>query len=611
MIWGDNKLILSSLLRGSLRKEIENQGGLKLIYIDPPFDVGADFSMKVEIGDDELTKKPNVLEEIAYRDTWGKGADSFIAMIYERLSLMRDLLAEDGSIYVHCDWRVNSYIRLVLDEIFGRDNFQNEIIWRYRRWPSQSKHFQKMHDVIFKYSKSNVWTWNQLYENKAPSTIKAFGDAKLTTEITERGTIRKIKTDEISPGTNMSDVWEIPMIQGSASKEREMANNYPTQKPESLLERIIKSSSNSGDLVADFFCGSGTTGGVAEKLGRKWIMADLGKFAVHITRKRMLGIQRELKKENKDYRAFEVLNLGKYERQHYIGVNPYLSEREQGVQIRRKEREYVELILSAYKAEGLANDGFFHGKKSMRMIAIGPINLPVSRPFVASLIAECLDRKITQADILAFEFEMGLFPSVQEEARAQGIDLQLKYIPPDVFDKRAVEKGQVVFHDVSYVNAEVHTRREKGRVFVSVELSGYSAHYSQDANISETLKNGKSRVVVEDGEVVKVSKDKDGNTSKEKLTQSWKDWIDYWAVDFDFESKKEVIRITDPETGKETEKATGDYIFENEWQSFRTKKNRDLEFVSVEKEIDSPKKIAIKVVDIFGNDTMRIVEGGE
>ena len=143
LIWGDNKLILSSLKNGPLREEIEAQGGIKLIYIDPPFDVGADFSMNIDIGGETLTKKPGILEELAYRDTWGKGADSFIAMIYERLALMRDLLAEDGSIYVHCDWRVNSYIRLVMDEVFGKNNFLNEIIWqKVRSSKGQAKSFE-------------------------------------------------------------------------------------------------------------------------------------------------------------------------------------------------------------------------------------------------------------------------------------------------------------------------------------------------------------------------------------------------------------------------------------------------------------------------------------
>jgi len=148
LIWGDNKLILSSLKNGPLRNEIEKQGGIKLIYIDPPFDVGADFSMDIEIGGDTFTKKPNVLEELAYRDTWGRGADSFISMIYERLVLMRDLLAEDGSIYVHCDWRVNSFIRLVMDEVFGKENYRNDVIWYYRRWTAGSSAYQRMHDTL-------------------------------------------------------------------------------------------------------------------------------------------------------------------------------------------------------------------------------------------------------------------------------------------------------------------------------------------------------------------------------------------------------------------------------------------------------------------------------
>ncbi|MEA3366045.1 MAG: DNA methyltransferase, partial [Candidatus Hydrogenedentes bacterium] len=161
LIWGDNKLILSSLKNGPLREEIEEQGGLKLIYIDPPFDVGADFSMDIEIGGDTFTKKPNILEEIAYRDTWGKGADSFIAMIYERLVLMRDLLAEDGSIYVHCDWRVNQHLRQILDEVFGSALFLNEVIWAYFSFKRKTaKKFPQKHDDIISYRKSKdkfIW----------------------------------------------------------------------------------------------------------------------------------------------------------------------------------------------------------------------------------------------------------------------------------------------------------------------------------------------------------------------------------------------------------------------------------------------------------------------
>ena len=388
LIWGDNKLILSSLKNGPLREEIEAQGGLKLIYIDPPFDVGADFSMDIEIGDDTFTKKPNILEEIAYRDTWGKGADSFIAMIYERLVLMRDLLAEDGSIYVHCDWRVTAFLRNILDEVFGTNFFQNEIIWK-RQSPSSSKararKYSADHDTIHFFTKSANFIFNKTFGEYPKDEIEKrfkqsdergrYKDAELATYSqktfeqlkeenrlirTSGGKYRyKIYLDEIE-GVLVDTLWmDIPAVNSQALQ----ATGYATQKPEALLERIIKVSSNEGDLVADFFCGSGTTAAVAEKLGREWIYTDLGKFAIHTTRKRMIGVQRQLKADGKDYRAFEILNLGKYERQHFVGINPNLREEERQKQLQEKEAAFLELILKAYRAEKIEHFSAFHGKR--------------------------------------------------------------------------------------------------------------------------------------------------------------------------------------------------------------------------------------------------------
>ncbi|MES2953025.1 MAG: site-specific DNA-methyltransferase [Patescibacteria group bacterium] len=656
LIWGDNKLVLSSLKNGPLRQEIEAQGGIKLIYIDPPFDVGADFSMNIEIGDEEFTKQPSVLEELAYRDTWGKGADSFIAMIYERLSLMHSLLSEDGSIYVHCDWRVNAYMRMILDELFGKNNFINEITWK-RKGGSALSSMSKMSvntDTILLYAKSESPIWNNVYMTPDPDYIEQmftkqesdgrrymlnvtssptyrpnliydfkgyktppngwrYSKQKME-ELDQKGLIyfptdkskqvyKKIYLDEYE-GQLVTNLWtDIRLLKG---KNVELLD-YPTQKPESLLERIIKVSSNEGDLIADFFAGSGTTLAVAEKLGRKWIGSDLGKFSVHTARKRMIGVQRQLRNEGKDFRAFEILNLGKYERQHYVGINPNLREEEKAQQIAQKEKDFVALILGAYKAE--AFDGFktFHGKKNSRLIAIGPINLPVSRLFVEAVIQESLEKKITKIDVLAFEFEMGLFPNIQEEAKSKGIDLALKYIPRDIFDKRAIEKNQVVFHDVSYI--EVKPIVKKGSV--SIELTDFSVFYNQDSikEVEENLKNGGKKLLVENGQIIKVSKDKDGILTRETLTKKWTDWIDYWAIDFNFESKKEIIRVPKKEGEGFEEAWTGSYIFENEWQSFRTKKDRALELTSTPRELSGGKrKIAVKVVDIFGNDTMKIVE---
>ncbi len=669
LIWGDNKLILSSLKNGPLREEIEKQGGLKLIYIDPPFDVGADFSMDIEIGDDTFTKKPNILEEIAYRDTWGKGADSFIAMLYERLVLMRDLLAEEGSIYVHAGPNVSHFVRSVLDEVFSNQNYRNEVIWQRHGAHNDPNKYGVVHDCILFYTKSDRWTYNPVFMEYDEEYIeerfryveeetgrrfwantltaagsgpaRQFGDRIIPPPkgrhwaYDQAGIDDLLSTNRIylsstgfpylkqyldeSPGKPCQSIW--PDLRMTRSGFERL--DYPTQKPEALLQRIISASSNEGDLVADFFCGSGTTAAVAEKLGRKWIVADLGKFAVHTTRKRMIDVQRQLKADGKDYRAFEILNLGRYERQHYIGVNPNLRQADRQKQLQEKEAAFIELILRAYRAEPVQGFKTFHGKKAGRLVVVGPVNLPVTRLFIEEVILECRQKHITRVDVLGFEFEMGLFPNLLDEARAKGIDIAPKYIPAEVFDKRAVEKNQVVFHDVAAIEVKPHVKGHS----VAVELTDFSVFYSQDsiAAAEATLKDKSSKIVAERGQIIKVSKDAHGVVTRERLTKTWTDWIDYWAVDFNFESKREIIRVP-RERAKQgqmpgmeqpeqldlpvyEEVWTGDYIFENEWQSFRTRKNRTLELISAYHECPpGRRKLAVKVVDIFGNDTMTIVE---
>jgi DNA modification methylase len=635
LIWGDNKLILSSLKNGPIREEIEKAGGIKLIYIDPPFDVGADFSMDIEIGDpstgsgtETFTKRPNVLEELAYRDTWGKGADSFIAMIYERLVLMRDLLSEDGSIYVHMGIQVNHFARMILEEVFGKENMVSEIIWAYGS-PSGGRaagtKLVKIHEYILHFAKSyNNRIENKIYLPYKDSYINDWFKWKDDDGRVFRKRIRgkdesgnpvyeKQYLDE-SPGEPASTVWNDikqiyadPRAYKSNQADYSEILGYPTQKPESLIERVIKASSNENDIIADFFCGSGTTASVAEKLNRKWIVSDLGKFAIHTTRKRLIQVQRQLKEEGKDFRAFEILNLGKYERAHYIGVNMNLREEDRQKQLEQKEKDFIALILKAYKAESAINFKCFHGKKSGRVVAVGPVNLPVTRLFVEEIILECREKRISRVDILAFEFEMGLFPNIQEEAKSKGIDLALKYIPREVFDRRAVEKNQVVFHDVSYIEVKPHVKKNS----LAVELTDFSVFYSQDTvdNAAESLRAGKNKIVIEAGKIIKVLKDKDGIVTREVLTKKWTDWIDYWSVDFDFESKREIVHIKDEASGEIEEKWTGDFIFENEWQSFRTKKDRSIELKTPFHDCSPGRyKVAVKVVDIFGNDTMKIID---
>jgi len=265
LIWGDNKLILSSLKNGPLREEIEKQGGIKLIYIDPPFDVGADFSMNIEIGNDTFTKKPNILEEIAYRDTWGKGTDSFVSMIYERLMIMCDLLASDGSIYVHCDWRVNTFIRMIMDDVFSRDNFRNSVVWDYSfRMMDLPNFYNRKHDTILFYSKSKnnyflmpktEWTKDDLMKSRKQAIHVDKDNVEWIWMPGGKGHSKNKlrRVDEIlQEGKAISDVWDIPIISSSSSERVD----YPTQKPEMLLERIILVYSDGYHLTPPSWLGS-------------------------------------------------------------------------------------------------------------------------------------------------------------------------------------------------------------------------------------------------------------------------------------------------------------------------------------------------------------------
>jgi adenine-specific DNA-methyltransferase len=637
--------------------------------------------MDIEIGGETFHKEPNLLEQIAYRDTWGRGADSFIAMIYERLILMRDLMHSEGSIYVHMGPNVASAVEAVVREVFGSTGASATITWKRVTAHADSHRWGITHDAILWRTKGENFIWNQQHEPYSDQYLSRFtlktadGRAYQLDNITSpnprpnmmyewrecspptmgwryelatmerlfaEGRIEMPKKDggrprlrrflDESKGVPVGSVWaDIAPVNSQAKED----TSYATQKPESLVERIIKASSNEGDLVADFFIGSGTTAAVAEKLGRKWIATDLGKFGIHTTRKRLIQVQRKLKAGGKPFRAFEVLNLGRYERQAYLNVAGRLTGKKKEQALARKEQEFRELILRAYRAEPLQggadspsqpHSDFFHGKHGGRLVVVGPINLPVGRLFIEEVITESRKRGASRVDVLAFEFEMGLFPAVLEEAKKKGIDLAPKTIPPEVFDKRAVEKGQVRFADVAYI--EVAPRYDKkDKLKLSVELTDFSVYYSQgvvDA-ITADLKAGKSEVVCDAGQLAKFSKNKDGVVTKDVLTKQWTDWVDYWAVDFDYESRKEIVKVpkrmgvegelpgvVKADSGEFIdfeERWTGAYIFENEWQSFRTRKSRDLDLSSAAHVYPKPGRyvVAVKVVDIFGNDTMTLI----
>ena len=570
---------------------------------------------------------------------------------------------------------MSHYVRAVLDEVFGRDRAVNQIIWKRQTAHSDSgqgsQHLGRVHDVILLYTRSDRSTWNLQFTDYDAEYLKSHykgiesgtgrryeladlnapGGAgkgnpryeflgvtrfwRFKQERMQRlheegriiqpspGAVPRYKRylDEM-PGVPVQDLWLNVNPINSQAKE---SAGYATQKPEALLERIIKASSNENDLVADFFIGSGTTAAVAEKLGRKWIATDLGKFGIHTTRKRLIGVQRQLQSEGKAFRAFEVLNLGRYERQAYLHIGGRLNAAQKEAALAEKEREFRALILRAYKAQALPElaAGFFHGARNGRLVVIGPINLPVGRLFVEEVITECRKRGASRVDLLAFEFEMGLFPAVLDEARGKGIELAPKQIPPEVFDKRAVERGQVVFHDMAFIEATPrYDARDKHSL--AMALTDFSVYYTQGAMdaVTAQLREGKSQVVCDGGQLYRLSKSKAGVVSRERLTTAWTDWVDYWAVDFDYGSRKEIIKrprslalqgnLVEPAQGELVEWEdwwSGGYIFENEWQSFRTRQDRSLELTSVSHTYARPGRyqVAVKVIDIFGNDTMTIV----
>ena len=660
LIWGDNKLVLSSLKGGPLRKQIEDAGGLKLVYIDPPFDVGADFRFEIEVGDDDVFQKDSsAVEEIAYRDTWGRGTSSYASMIYERLSIIRDLMASDGSIYVHVGWQVSREVKLIMDELFGVEYHLNEIIWqRTGGAHSDSGRYGIIHDTILFYARGNDYTFNNVYTAYDESYIKdrfrsvepesgrrfwlntmtaagqgpsrLFGDRTL---VPPKGTHWRYSQERIDEGLKSGKI----VFSGSGkpyvkqyldeslgkpaqsiwtdalpSKSGFERTDYPTQKPEKLLERILEASSRPGDLVADFFCGSGTTLAVAEKLGRKWIGADLGRFAIHTSRKRLIGVQRQLKAESKPYRSFEILNLGKYERQWFVGVDPNLPEDQRRAVSADKEARYLALILQSYQAQALDQTPPFHGTKQGAFVLVGPVDAPVTESQVAEAVDAARRMNISRIDVLGFEFEMGLSPRAVDEARAKGVAVALRAIPKDVFDRRAVEKGQVTFHDLAYIEAKAEVMSKKDRS-VTISLTNFGVNYRQedlDVLVAGLGKN-KSKVTVDGGQVVKITSDKEGIATREVLTKEWTDWIDYWAVDFDYHSRPETIveTVTLPDGAtKHVPQWTGGYIFENEWQSFRTKRDRKLELTSASHTYERTGRhvVAVKVIDIFGNDTTKV-----
>lgn len=594
LIWGDNKLVAASLLK-------DFRGKVDLIYIDPPFDMSADFTMSVGIGDenDVASKDQSVLEMVAYRDMWGKGTDSYLQMMYERLALMRDLLAENGLIFVHIGWNISHYVKGILDDVFQAERFINQIVWKRQAAHSDigqgAKHLGRLHDVVLLYSKSDTFRWNMQYEPYSREYLDGFykqvepetgrryaldntsgpgGARKGNPHYEFRGVTKywrysrerieqlykegrlvqagegrdwryKRYLDEM-PGVPIQDLWlDIAPIQ---SQSRE-ATGYDTQKPEKLLDRILSLASDPGDLIADFFCGSGTTGAVAERLGRRWIMSDLGRFAIHTSRKRLIEMQRELHDDGKPYRAFHVFNLGRYERQWW-----------QKERLKGADEEHRRVVLEFYKAEPLAQSPspYLHGRKGPAFCHVDGIDGIFSRDEVKIVARAAKEAGAKEVACLAWEFEMDLRMVCDALERELGLHIKLIQIPREIMEKNRKEPPP--FLEVATLEAEPVSRTHQGKRVVDIKLKRFIPSLAEVPT-------------------------KELEALQERAVKSGFDFIDFWAVDFDY-------RNGGP--------------FNHHWQDYRTRRGRSLKTVS-EQGYVYPKRgkyiACVKVVDIFGCDT--------
>jgi DNA modification methylase len=555
LIWGDKKYVLPSLLP-------EFAGKVNLIYIDPPFATDADFSFTAMIPDApsgksddplEFVKEPSVIEQKAYRDTWGRGLDSYLQWMHETLTHLYELLADTGSIFVHLDVHRGPYVKVLMDEIFGVDNFQNEIAWYYYNKMHDSRKHQlpKAFDQILYYVKNKeaAFTYHRQEEKRDEPVMqlkRVKVDGKMINARDEDG---KVMYQERVTRT-VDNVWRIRCLQ-PANKQEWV--NYDTQKPVDLIERILAISANKGDLVLDCFCGSGTSLVAAELHDRRWIGCDLSRFAIHTTRKRLLSTP--------GVRPFVVQNLGKYERQLWAGAEFKTTEKTEGAEeLARRQAAYTAFILELYGAKPVKGYNWLHGVKSGRLVHVGAVDAPVSTGDVANIAAEFRKAvgtgkdapETNGVDVLGWDFAFEINEVAKQQAARANLRMRFMRIPHDAMDKRAVEQGDIHFFELAALSVGVKARKRD----VTLKLTDF--------------------VIPPD----------DVPEDARRAVKHWSQWIDYWAVDWNNK---------------------GD-TFHNEWQTFRTRNEPTIKLATTHAYIESGEfAVVVKVIDILGNDTTKAV----
>lgn len=559
LVYGDNLLTMQALLAGDPQTGLPSlRGKVDLIYIDPPFDSKADYRTKVVLPGLNLQQKPTVIEQFAYADTWEEGTISYLKMIYKRLVLMKELLSSNGCIYVHIDWHVGPYVKTILDDIFGKENFVNEIVWSYSWGIRTDSRWNRKHDTIYMYSKSaeNIkFNANEVLEERQVSESTA-NRLKYKGALIKDGNKGRGDSELALP----SDVWYIATINGMA-KER---LNYATQKPEALIERIIKASSNEGDLVCDFFGGSGTTAAVAERLGRRWITCDIGKPAALVMRKRFI---------DQEVNPFLYQSIGDYQKEAFHN-NKKL----------RRVGDLSQVVLGLFGAlpfspEQVSDRNFGYVKGTRNLVMVDSPNRLTTAATVrraveakASLLGGDWDKVI----VLGWNFAFDISQAIEKYKNS---NVEVLVIPPDLLDKlskkgfkKLIADKTVRFSSLQYlvVNPVEVTVNGNGEDELDISLSNYVLLSPDNIPLD----------------------DKDKEKLQQVMEQDPLSLIEYWSIDPDYD---------------------GD-TFRSTWQDYRENVDNDSDplhcvySTRIAMPHKDERKVCVKAVDVFGFESQVILD---
>lgn len=556
LIYGDNLLSMQALLAGDESSGLEPlRGKVNLIYIDPPFDSKADYRTKISLPHNQITQKPTTFEQFGYSDLWQKGTVSYLEYMYPRLVLMKELLSETGSIYVHIDWHVGHYLKILLDDIFGKENFRNEIVWIYTRMGTKGqKIFSRAHDNVYWYSKNNSWIFN-LDEVRLPYSEGSLARQGYQLNRLGSGISKQGVTVLNNIGKCPEDWFDIPYLRGNERVD------YATQKPEKLLERIIKASSNEGDLVCDFFGGSGTTAAVAERLGRRWITTDIGKPACLVMRKRFIDM---------NAKPFLYQAIGDYNKEVFTSGKQF-----------GKIGDLCEVLLKLYGAlpftkEECSDRHWGKIKGGRTLVYADSPNVITNKATIKRAAMACrgfMGGGWSKCVVLGWNFSFDISQAVEQYKDC----VEVLAVPPDLLDRlrrsgldKLINSGNIRFTSLQYLTLKeaVSQSFNEEEDELKVVLENYILHSPDCIPLDD-----KDKVVLE-----------------EIMSEDPLALIEYWSIDPDYDGQ----------------------TFRSLWQDYRQNTENDQDplhcvySATIRVKKKDERKICVKAVDVFGLESMVI-----